>query len=100
MKLSNLQMVCAHSEWCWMAGPTRKVNIRLPGKGKSNSHGARPVHLIIMMIKWIRTSRVSIKNSVSLHGFGGCHEYKNAPLLVSSKNHQTAVPGGFQVSGF
>jgi len=29
-------------------------------------HGARPVHLIITMIKWIRTSRLSIKNSLSL----------------------------------
>ena len=45
-------------------GP-RKVDIRLPGKGNSNSHGARPVHLIITMIKWIRTSRLSIKNSLS-----------------------------------
>ena len=27
--------------------------------GDSNSHGARPVHLIITMIKWIRTSRLS-----------------------------------------
>ena len=36
---------------------TRKVDVRLPGKGNSNSHGARPVHLIITMIKWIRTSR-------------------------------------------
>jgi len=26
------------------------------------SHGARPVHLIITMIKWIRTRRLSIKN--------------------------------------
>ena len=31
----------------------------------SNSHGARPVHLIITMIKWIRTSSLSIKNSLS-----------------------------------
>ena len=43
----------------------KKVDIRLPGKGNSNSHGARPVHLIITMIKWIRTSRLSIKNSLS-----------------------------------
>ena len=35
------------------------------GNGNSNSHGARPVHLIITMIKWIRTSRLSIKNSLS-----------------------------------
>ena len=34
------------------------------GKGNSNSHGARPVHLIITMIRWIRTSRLSIKNSL------------------------------------
>ena len=43
----------------------RKVDVRLPGKGNSNSHGARPVHLIISMIKWIRTSRLSIKSSLS-----------------------------------
>jgi len=48
---------------------SRKVDVRLPGKGKSNSHGTRPVHLIITMIKWIRTSRLSIKNSLS-----GCLE--------------------------
>jgi len=33
--------------------------------------GARPVHLIITMIKWIRTSRLSIKNSLSLEGRAG-----------------------------
>ena len=27
-------------------------------------HGARPVHKIISMIKWIRTSKLSIKNSL------------------------------------
>jgi len=43
----------------------RKVDVRLPGKVNSNSRGARPVHLIITMIKWIRTSRSSIKNSLS-----------------------------------
>jgi len=30
--------------------PPRKVDVRLPGKGNSNSHGARPVYLIITMI--------------------------------------------------
>ena len=45
---------------------SRKVDARLPGKGNSNSHGARPVRLIITVIKWIRTSRLSIKNSLSL----------------------------------
>ena len=47
-----------------------KVDIRLPGKGNSNSHGARPVHLIITMIKWFRSSRLSIKNYLSP---GGSH---------------------------
>jgi hypothetical protein len=46
-----------------MAG-TRKLVVRLPGKGNSNSNCARPAHLIITMIKWIRTSRLSIKNSL------------------------------------
>ena len=41
-----------------------KVYIRLPGKGNSMSHGARPVHKIISMIKWIWTSRFSIKKSL------------------------------------
>ena len=40
------------------------LDVRLPGKGNSDSHGARSVHLIITMIKWIRTSRLSI-NSLS-----------------------------------
>ena len=43
---------------------TRKVDIRLPGKGNSNTHGARPVHLIITMRKCIRTRRLPIKNSL------------------------------------
>jgi len=42
---------------------TRKVDIRLPGKGDSNSHGARPVH---QKHRWTRTSRLSIKNSLPL----------------------------------
>ena len=44
---------------------TRKVDVRLPGKGNSNSHDARPVHQIISMIKWIWTCRLSIKISLS-----------------------------------
>ena len=30
----------------------------------SSPHGARPVNLTITMIKWIRTSRLSITNSL------------------------------------
>ena len=60
----------ALTQWEWRLRAqdrrsTRKVDIRLPGKGNSNSHGARPVHLIISMVKWLRTSRLSIKNSFS-----------------------------------
>ena len=43
----------------------RKVDVRLSKKGNSNSHGARPIHIIISMIKWILTSRSSIKSSLS-----------------------------------
>ena len=44
-------------------GLPRKVDIRLPGKGDSNSHGARPVH---QKHRWTRTNRLSIKISLSL----------------------------------
>ena len=43
----------------------RKVDVRLPGKGNSNSYGARPLHLIITMIKWIRkTDEVSSSGAI------------------------------------
>ena len=47
--------------------PTTCLDVegRCKATWKRESHGARPVHLIIMMIKWIRTSRLSIKNSLS-----------------------------------
>jgi hypothetical protein len=43
-----------------------KVDIRLPGKGNSTSQGARPVEQNISIIKWIRTSRLSMKKSLSV----------------------------------
>ena len=49
-------------------GGSRKVDVRLPEEENSNSHGARPVHQITLMIKWIRTSSLSIQNSLSLGG--------------------------------
>ena len=42
----------------------RKADVRLPGKG-NNSHGARPVHQILMMIQWIRTSKLAMKDFLS-----------------------------------
>ena len=50
---------------CTADARPRKVDIRLPGKGDSNSHGARPAH---QKHRWTRTSRLSIKNSLSLPG--------------------------------
>jgi len=44
---------------------SRKADVRLPEKGNSNSNGARPVHVIITKIKWIWTSRLSTKTSLS-----------------------------------
>ena len=43
----------------------KKVEVRLSEKEFSNSHGARPVHQIITMMKLTRTSRLSIKNALS-----------------------------------
>ena len=44
---------------------TRRADVRLPGKGNFNSHGARPVHLIITMMNWIQAGRLSTKYCVS-----------------------------------
>ena len=69
-----------------------KVDVRLPEKGNSNSHGARPVHYIISMIKWIRTSRLSVKNSLSR---------RRAPAEVAGegRDHRELVPIDGRVRG-
>ena len=41
---------CVGGALNWMVLACRIIAIRLPGKGKFNSQGARPVHLIITMI--------------------------------------------------
>ena len=41
------------------------VHVRSPENGDSISHGARLVHQIISMMKWIQTSRLSTQNSLS-----------------------------------
>ena len=65
---------------------TRKLDVRIPGKGNSNVHGSWPVHLITTMIKWIRTGRLSIKNSLSLSlQFPTAFEY-NESLLFSQRD--------------
>ena len=45
-----------------MDGRRRKVHVKLHGKDNSSSHGARPVHQIIAMIKLTRTRRLSINS--------------------------------------
>ena len=73
----------------------RKVDVRLPGNGNSNSHGARPAHPIITMIKWIRTGRLSIKNYLSPRGrerrcgFETKHPTTKAPSRHSTKRQST-----------
>ena len=51
---------CLFSQIC-----ARKVGVGLPGKENSKIHGARPVHRIITMIEWIRTSRLPINITLS-----------------------------------
>jgi hypothetical protein len=63
-----LRRTCVSNTGRVCAGLSKKVDVRLPGKGNSNSHGARPVHEIISMKTWIRTSRLSIENSLSAGG--------------------------------
>ena len=43
-----------------------EVDARLPRKGNSNSHGVSPVRETTSVITWSRTSRLPIKNSLSL----------------------------------
>ena len=42
------------------------VTVGAPAKENTISHGARPLHLV----KWIRTSRLSMKNSLSVQVVG------------------------------
>jgi len=72
--------------------PTRSTSCRprptsTPSSRKQGmaSHGARPVHLIITMIKWIRTSRLSL---VRLHAAQGLlrHHHRESKVLPTDLN--------------
>ena len=79
---------------------TRKVDVRLPGEGNSNSHGAWLVHQSISMIKWIRTIQSSLKNSLSLLLSWTQNPRPvilNEPRVVTCPN---ATGGGVKDSGF
>ena len=40
---------------------TRKVDVRLPGNGNANSHGARPVHQIkVALDQWVVNEELSL----------------------------------------
>ena len=49
----------------WEQGGSQQVDVRPPEKANPNSYCARPVHLIITMMQWIRTSRLAIRNFLS-----------------------------------
>ena len=68
--------------------PTKKVYVRLPGKGNSKSLGARPHNLIIMMIRLIHTSELSIKNSLSPHHPSSGDGVKLDPTEVLSRSYR------------
>ena len=76
---------------------SRRVDVTLLGKENSNSHGARQVNPSITMIKSVRTSRLSIKNSLCvgliesiLSGFRTCRTVVTS-RLDSSLLHSSSV---------
>ena len=63
------------------SGRQSAADTRLPGNGNSHSHGARLFHQIITMMKCIRTSSVSMKNSCSLRQ--GWQRWQSARVVCS-----------------
>ena len=58
-----------------------------------NAHGARPVHLIITMIKWIRTSRLAIKKYPSqVFGLRFGRDYMRDDLCLAFAMGQKVNP--------
>ena len=68
---------------------SRKVDIKLPEKENSNSDGARPVHQIISTMKWIRTSRLSLKDYLSLAQLNAMSPSRMPTCTKSSENSLT-----------
>ena len=73
--------------------------MRLPRKGNSNSHGARPVHQIITMIKRMRTSNLSMKNFFSAKPnerlFSGNETCHGNALQGNLVHKNSTPPNGF-----
>ena len=75
----------------------RQIDVRLPGNENSNSHGARRVHLIMKLMKWIRTGRLSIKNFLCA---GVIREARNHTHLGKGPGRRIWCLGaGFRVWG-
>ena len=67
-KIARSTLEIANGVLNGICGWWSRVDVRQPGKGSSNSHGARSLHLIITMVNCILTSKLSIQNSLSLSG--------------------------------
>jgi len=67
LDMISWQPICSSESAPWdeLAPILHARDPQLRSNPLSKGRAARPVHLIITMIKWIRTSRLSIKNSVS-----------------------------------
>ena len=63
---------------------TRKVDVRLTGKGNLNFNDARPVHPIITMIKWVRAIELSIKELSLSDSPSVVHWWRILATLASS----------------
>ena len=58
----------------------------------SNSHGARPVRLIITTLRWIRTSRLSIQNSLLNHTLGTPRQVMGLIFILLHNPHGGVKP--------
>jgi len=73
-RLHQAQRNCCESVQNTVGSPySGAVDCLRVGFWNSTTHGARPVHLIITMIQCIRTSRLSVKNSL-------CVEHRRQPV--------------------
>jgi len=85
-----------------VTGPRRSLNLKLRDSRVnepqtsvvvvSDREAARPVHLIITIIKWIRTSMLSIKNSISVRSRGEKRGWRCSPgALFTSGGHARPI---------
>ena len=80
--------------WSGRVTGARKVDVRLPAKDNSNFHGARPVHQSIWTVKRIRTSRLSVNNSLCR---AKREQRKSVPRLLPASQGQDLALTVFHV---